>query len=96
MLDKKQSEALLIMQEECAEVIQAISKIYRFGSSNFKPGKNKTNLEHLEDEIGDLLCLLEIIHDLGLVRSEKIELAMLAKRDKLKIYSGLYHESKTN
>lgn len=93
MLDKKQSEALLIMQEECAEVIQAVTKIYRFGISNLKPGKNKTNLEHLEDEIGDLLCMIEILYDQGLIRAEEIEQAMQAKRDKLKIYSGLYHES---
>ncbi len=51
MLDKKQSEALLIMQEECAEVIQAVTKIYRFGISNLKPGKKKTNMMHRAKEI---------------------------------------------
>ncbi len=46
-MDPKQKEALDILQEECAEVIQAVSKISRFGLDNLKPGKPKTNREHL-------------------------------------------------
>ena len=49
-MDPKQKEALDILQEECAEVIQAVSKISRFGLDNLKPGKAKTNREHLEEE----------------------------------------------
>jgi hypothetical protein len=30
-MNEKQKEALLILQEECAEVIQAASKVFRFG-----------------------------------------------------------------
>ena len=54
-MDDRTQEILLILQEECAEVTQAISKCFRFGLDNFKPGKPKTNLEHLEDELGDLI-----------------------------------------
>ena len=93
MLSDKQREALLILQEECAEVTQAVSKIFRFGADNFKPGKTLTNTEHLETELGDLLCMIEILYDQGLIRAEEIEQAMQAKREKLKIYSRIYHES---
>lgn len=93
MLNEKQREALLILQEECAEVSQAVSKIFRFGPENFKPGKPLTNTEHLETEIGDLLCMIEILYDQGLIRVDEIEQAMQAKRNKLKIFSRLYHES---
>lgn len=93
MLKPKDSEALLILQEECSEVIQAVSKIFRFGLNNFKPGKPKTNIEHLEEELGDMLCLIEILYDRGLIRPDKIEQALEAKKHKLKIYSGLYNES---
>ena len=93
MLSDKQREALLILQEECAEVTQAVSKIFRFGADNFKPGKPLTNTEHLETELGDLLCMIEILYDQGLIRAEEIEQAMQAKREKLKIYSRIYHEN---
>ena len=44
----QEEEVMAILQEECAEVIQAISKINRFGMDNIKPGKPKTNRQHLE------------------------------------------------
>ena len=55
----KETEILSIAQEECAEVIQAISKCFRFGLDNVKPGKPKTNREHLEEELGDLMAMLK-------------------------------------
>ena len=33
MLNKVQEEILTILQEECAEVIQAVSKVRRFGEA---------------------------------------------------------------
>ena len=44
---------MLICQEECAEVAQAISKVFRFGVDGEHLGA--TNRERLEEEIGDLL-----------------------------------------
>jgi hypothetical protein len=44
----------IICQEECAEVIQAISKIFRFGLNHTNPTNNKTNKAHLEEELGQL------------------------------------------
>lgn len=53
-------EALGILQEECAEVIQAVSKIRRTGET-FRPfGGEKSNLDLLAEEIEDVLILLEI------------------------------------
>ena len=37
MMNDKQKEALLILQEECAEVIQAACKISRFGTESRWP-----------------------------------------------------------
>ena len=54
-------EVMDILQEECAEVIQAVSKISRFGIDNFKPGKAKTNREHLEEELGDMIAMICIL-----------------------------------
>lgn len=95
MLNEKEHETLLILQEECSEVIQAISKVFRFGKDNFKPGKPKTNQEHLEIEIGDLLAMLVLLHEQGIIREDVIEQAMNDKFEKLKKFSRIY-ESKTN
>jgi len=78
-LSPTQTEILLILAEECAEVIQAISKIKRFGLDT--DYKGKTNLEMLAIELGDVLALIELTKqsDLGLTD----ELLESAKTDKL-------------
>jgi len=86
----KEREILSITQEECAEVIQAISKCFRFGLDQVKPGKPKTNRQHLEEEIGDLLAMVEILVDKNMVSGESIEKAMEAKIEKLKKWSNIY------
>lgn len=42
-MDPKVRETLLILQEECAEVTQAVSKCFRFGLDIFK--RNLLNLQ---------------------------------------------------
>lgn len=54
-------EILLILQEECAEVIQAISKCFRFGPDQMKPGKERTNINMLQEELGDLLAMIDLL-----------------------------------
>jgi NTP pyrophosphatase (non-canonical NTP hydrolase) len=82
-------EALRILQEENAEVIQAVSKIFRFGEDTRWPADNITNLEQLELELGDIYCVMNILMEQGYVREEKvIEYAEL-KREKLKTWSKI-------
>ena len=59
----KEFEPLDILQEECAEVIQAVSKIRRFGFESFSPydPSKQTNKDHLVEEIGDVLAVIEIV-----------------------------------
>jgi len=86
-LDSKTEEVMDILQEECAEVIQAVSKISRFGIDNFKPGKPKTNREHLEEELGDMLAMIDILCGMGVVDLDHLRVAKLAKIEKLKKWS---------
>jgi NTP pyrophosphatase (non-canonical NTP hydrolase) len=93
MVDKmkeQESEVMNILSEECAEVIQAISKCHRFGMDNVKPGKPKTNREHLEEELGDLLAMVDILLEMDVVDSEALQLAKIAKIEKLKKWSTIY------
>jgi NTP pyrophosphatase (non-canonical NTP hydrolase) len=83
-------EVMLILQEECAEVTQAISKCFRFGPDQLKPGKERTNINMLEEEIGDLMAMIELLTDLNVgVTVEGIQQAKLKKFEKLKQWSNL-------
>jgi len=89
---EKNREVLLIAQEECAEVIQAISKCFRFGLDNIKPGKPKTNREHLEEEIGDVMAMIYMCYDLKIIDPVKVREAQENKIEKLKQWSTLFDE----
>jgi NTP pyrophosphatase (non-canonical NTP hydrolase) len=53
-----QGDTALTLAEECAEVIQIITKMKRFGGNwdEVPPGKDKTRWQMLEEEMNDLLC----------------------------------------
>lgn len=83
-------EILLILQEECAEVTQAISKCFRFGPDQIKPGLDVTNIQMLEEEIGDLLAMIELLVDSNVgVTNEGLLEAKKKKFVKLKKWSAL-------
>jgi NTP pyrophosphatase (non-canonical NTP hydrolase) len=46
------------LQEEAAEIIQAVSKIRRFGPDNHHPDRTETNLQELVGELEDFLALV--------------------------------------
>lgn len=81
------NEILEILQEECAEVIQAVSKVKRFGWDN-SYGDGPTNREHLTEEIGDLLAMIELIAE-NEVDMQSVYKYALAKKDKLRKWSSI-------
>jgi NTP pyrophosphatase (non-canonical NTP hydrolase) len=83
------NEALVILQEECAEVSQIISKIHRFGPDSKPPISNETNLTLLHKELGDLLCMINICLEKKLLDVELLERYAEEKREKLKLWSNL-------
>ena len=46
------------LQEESAEVIQAVSKIRRFGQQNKHPDRSTTNYQELIQELEDFLAIV--------------------------------------
>ena len=89
-MNSKEKEILDITQEECAEVVVAISKISRFGLDNVKPGKPKTNREHLAEELGDLQAMIDLCIKFNLVGSEQVSIAADNKIAKLKKWSNIF------
>jgi NTP pyrophosphatase (non-canonical NTP hydrolase) len=92
LLGTKTHEALIITAEECAEVIQQISKIIRFGIDlpYVTAGDGTTNRQQLEKEVGDLICMIDILIELGIIDSRALTEAEIAKREKLKRWSNLF------
>ena len=84
------SEILLITQEECAEVSQAISKVFRFGMDD--EYKGITNREHLEEEIGDLMCMIDLLIENGIISESAVMTAKNEKMNKLMTWSGIFKE----
>lgn len=78
-------ELLVILIEECGEVIQAATKIQRFGWDTEGPDGYGVNHEKLAHEIGDLLG---IVDELGLDASimNYARGAKAAKAEKAKDY----------
>ena len=84
------SEILLITQEECAEVTQAISKVFRFGMDDEYNGQ--TNREHLEEEIGDLMCMIDLLIENGVISEASCLTAKNEKLNKLMTWSGIFKD----
>lgn len=61
MQNLKYEDIKTLVIEECAELIQVLTKIDRFGIDNFHPETKKTNYESLVEESGDLCAVLFLL-----------------------------------
>jgi NTP pyrophosphatase (non-canonical NTP hydrolase) len=91
-MDDKQKEIMLIAQEECAEVVQAISKVFRFGMDDVHPTTMKSNKDSLEEEVGDLLCMIELMQEYDIINASNVLNANVKKRNKLKQWSNIFED----
>jgi NTP pyrophosphatase (non-canonical NTP hydrolase) len=78
----KINEILDLLQEECAEVIQAVSKCRRFGLD-----EKRTDLIQ---EIGDVTLLIGLLKAHGLYTDEELHNAEVIKSNKLTKWSTIY------
>ena len=84
----RREEILTILMEECAEVIVEASKIKRFGESSVYEGQ--TTLDRLEKELGDLYCLIDLLHGEDMISYTKLDEYANAKHEKLRKWSNLF------
>ena len=76
----KLNELMVITMEECGELIQACSKSIRCA--------DYINAS-LKEEIGDVMCMIELIKSNGLITQREIDNQIQLKRMKLMKWSSL-------
>ena len=74
-------ELLTITMEECGELIQACSKAIRCDDYH--------DNEKLIEEIGDVMCMIELLQQYDLVSYQEIDERVIEKRNKLRKWSNL-------
>ena len=80
-MDNTLQELLTITMEECGELIQACSKAIRCDDYH--------DNEKLIEEIGDVMCMIELLQEYDLVSYQEIDERVIEKRNKLKKWSNL-------
>ena len=75
-------ELLTITMEECGELIQACSKAIRCDDYH--------DNEKLIEEVGDVMCMIELMHEYDIISWDDIEERVKVKKEKLKKWSSLY------
>jgi len=77
-----EDELLTILIEECAEVIQAATKLQRFGKETH-PDTGVNNSTSLSLEIGNLMHMILTIAGIGIIDIETVYDGILRKRERL-------------
>ena len=85
-LDARQ-QLLVILMEECGELIQECSKNLRRGEFF---GSQK-----LKDEVGDVYTMINLLHEWDVISWDEVEERERVKRRKLSKWSDLIGESET-
>ena len=73
-------ELMVITMEECGELIQACSKAIR---------TQDYTRDDLKDEVGDVLCMIELMKEKGLVNGRELRNQVELKKLKLVQWSKL-------
>ena len=79
MTVQEKIELLAITTEECGELTQECMKIVRFGQDN----------DNITKEAGDVMCMIQLLIEKGLIDYKEINKRIVEKRQKLKTFSTL-------
>ena len=80
-MDNKLQELLTITMEECGELIQACSKAIRCDTYY--------NNDKLTEEVGDVMCMIELLHEYDLISYNDVDARVKVKKEKLRKWSDL-------
>ena len=83
-MEDRLQELLIITMEECGELIQECSKAIRC--------KDYYGNEKLVEEVGDVMCMIELLHEYDLISWSEIGERVEVKKERLKEWSNLIRE----
>ena len=86
-------QLMVILAEECGELLQACSKILRRGSVDLDdthmPETRELYKEKLVEELGDVYCMINLLHEWDIVSWDELEERAEYKKKKLEKWSDL-------
>ncbi len=85
----RKEHLLIILAEECSEVIKNVSKALRFGLDDKEPNQDYTNSERITEELHDIIAVIEMLRDeecLKRERTGKVLAAFKLKQEKVERY----------
>lgn len=86
-ISEDERKRLVVLSEECAEIIQIAAKIQRFGFDSYHPDDpSVTNLTLLEGEIADALAVIGLLVSNGDISEANVAARIQPKIEKLKRY----------
>lgn len=86
-------EAMNLLQEESGEIVQAVSKIRRFGRDfRGRGGEDRTAHENFQREVWDTQILLGILQEEGYIDLTISHDYWAEKYEKLKKWTSLYDD----
>jgi NTP pyrophosphatase (non-canonical NTP hydrolase) len=92
-MNERVQEILDILQEECAEVIVEVSKCRRFGLDSVHYKTGELHQAMLEQELGDVLAMIRLLIEQGVISVEALEAAGERKLEKLRKWSTIFGET---
>lgn len=76
----RKEHLLVILAEECNEVGQRATKALRFGVNEIQPGKEENNAQRLKYEYNDLISIIEMLQEEGVLPPEMFSRDMIDKK----------------
>ena len=77
---------LTCLAEECAEVIQRVTKANRFGLAEIEPGQDFTNAQRIVQELYEVKAVVETLKAEGALASGLDAIAIMQKKEKIRRY----------
>lgn len=78
---------LIILAEECAETAERVSKCLRFTCEEIQPGQGLTNAERVVYEFNDIVAVMEVLQEMGVLHTVIDRKAIELKKEKIKTYT---------
>jgi NTP pyrophosphatase (non-canonical NTP hydrolase) len=90
-MEPKIKEILDILKEECGELVVAASKCTRWGLEGTWEGRY--NLDNLSQEAADVMCMIQLLVDNGVLNPAQLVRGQESKVEKLKKWSNIFKDA---